>query len=630
MTSPDEVNSPPKGGHDIDDTKYWASFLLPFFVLVFNFFRLAESPQSPDGAEMVMAAIQGGVLHSPGFPLQAWIDRLFVQFPTANTAYNLSLLSLFSFCIASFVFLKCLKALEVSFLPALGAFLCFIFFPASWPMALQPEKYSLLILVLMTLAYFSIMEIKQGKSRAPLIGLLLGLGFAQHIAAVLFIPFLLAAAWASGGHLIPRARYLFVSMGIAFLISSLFYVSLFQMTSPDAWPDWGKIQNLHDLFRLVTRQDFHFFYGFDINRTGWITGLGLLKNDLFKTLLLPFLIIGLCQIPINFRNLQYLSLGITFIFTLVALFFTQLPGNSPLDTVYLGRFENLALIPICLIAGLGFEFSWKFLMVNMIEFSLIKYHKFIFLVLGSGIVLFALGQSESDFSEDRTLEIYREALGAQLPEKAFYMATSDLEPFYGVPNRRVLNHSEEPGKSGIRFPQTGDFDWYIERMTLRNEPRIASLELGQKTPGLYNVLQKAFEKGFEIYSTSPELLVASGHPVAKVGLFYVITSLPTEKLKHKILEACINICGVLSKNHRPFPQNGHGYSRFLLKEFKSAFAGAAKFLSRPENLLSGFPEKILTTKTSTEKIPTALKKISNALEKGEDPQAWIQGCQSLY
>ena len=54
----------------------------------------ARSPQTGDGAEIVATALRGGVLHPPGFPLQAWIDRALVRAPGLEPAHGLSLFGL--------------------------------------------------------------------------------------------------------------------------------------------------------------------------------------------------------------------------------------------------------------------------------------------------------------------------------------------------------------------------------------------------------------------------------------------------------------------------------------------------------------------------------------------------------
>lgn len=64
---------------------------------------LSKAPQNPDGAETIMAAQSGGVLHSPDYPIQAWLNRVFIRLPMEDPATRLALLSLLS-GIAAFVF----------------------------------------------------------------------------------------------------------------------------------------------------------------------------------------------------------------------------------------------------------------------------------------------------------------------------------------------------------------------------------------------------------------------------------------------------------------------------------------------------------------------------------------------
>ena len=75
-----------KGG-----TTYYLLLLL-LLTLPFSVW-LSSYPQNPDGAELLMTAIHGGVLHPPGFPLQSWINRLLFLFEPFRNAITLSIFS---------------------------------------------------------------------------------------------------------------------------------------------------------------------------------------------------------------------------------------------------------------------------------------------------------------------------------------------------------------------------------------------------------------------------------------------------------------------------------------------------------------------------------------------------------
>ncbi len=70
------------------------SILITLGILLVQVWTLAPSPQNPDGAELVAMVEQGrGVLHPPGFPLQAWASLAIGKLHLGSVAIRLSMLS---------------------------------------------------------------------------------------------------------------------------------------------------------------------------------------------------------------------------------------------------------------------------------------------------------------------------------------------------------------------------------------------------------------------------------------------------------------------------------------------------------------------------------------------------------
>lgn len=111
-------------------------FIFGFFVS--NLFLLAINPQNPDGAEIVAAAEPtGGVLHSPGYPLQGWIGKFIALVPFGTLCERLFFLSLVFLTGALFTLSRFLKRQELGlFSVAMGV--GFFGFFSVWYLSVQP------------------------------------------------------------------------------------------------------------------------------------------------------------------------------------------------------------------------------------------------------------------------------------------------------------------------------------------------------------------------------------------------------------------------------------------------------------------------------------------------------------
>ena len=103
----------------------------------------AISPQSGDAAEQIMTAIQGGVLHPPGFPLQAVLNRLFVLLPFGTPAYRISFLDSLGLALMAFALLEILRRLGCDRASRIAGMAAAVFFPIFWFLGVHPEVFSL-------------------------------------------------------------------------------------------------------------------------------------------------------------------------------------------------------------------------------------------------------------------------------------------------------------------------------------------------------------------------------------------------------------------------------------------------------------------------------------------------------
>ena len=124
--------------------------------LIVYYLTLAPTVTLVDSGELITAAALPGVAHPPGFPLYILIGHLFSLIPLKNTAWRLNLMSaVFAAGTGTVLFLtiKRFVARNRSFLPGLGASLCFAFSLTFWGYAVVAEVYTLNIFLTVLLIF---------------------------------------------------------------------------------------------------------------------------------------------------------------------------------------------------------------------------------------------------------------------------------------------------------------------------------------------------------------------------------------------------------------------------------------------------------------------------------------------
>ena len=179
---------------------YW-SWVIAFVACAVLFPTLASSPQSGDGAEQVMVAVHGGILHPPGFPVQAWINRLFALLPVGNVAYRLSIVSWLAQFGAIVLLAETLRILGCSLLSRVVAASCFAFFPAIWYLAVQPEVLSGANFFIAMVIFYCVLTLQTkpfaGSALRQILGLGLisGLAASQHLTTAVTAPAIVSSAY---------------------------------------------------------------------------------------------------------------------------------------------------------------------------------------------------------------------------------------------------------------------------------------------------------------------------------------------------------------------------------------------------------------------------------------------------
>jgi Protein of unknown function (DUF2723) len=537
---------------------------------------LATSPQNPDGAELVMTAVQGGVLHPPGYPLQSWLDRAVMKIgewpalavfwdfllkkgldPHTSLVLNpiptwlLSFQSLICFSVGLFFLALVLSELGASVGGCCVGVLFFALYPPAWQLAVQPEKYALFFLLLAIFSFFSLRE--QPDPPVFLASLFFGLMIAQHVVGFVALPLVLVCFLQ-----VPksnRAAALALGVGVALVVSGGLYVSMLSLTCLGAWPDWGKLQSIGDVFGHFTRRDLGFF-SVDPNQRPGTRAIEVALRDLWSTfsMMLILLPLGFLSMGKRIRDLRIVLWGCVLAAALVFVFEARSGGYPEVAVTWLERYTAVPVFFLAGVVALGWDEVMKRIPRRLAPVGLC-------LAVMLFLVFFWRGRSLVDASKDATLDLYSRALGESLPASAIYIGgCNDLEYFYGA-------------KTGDRrrFPICGEYKWYRDRVLPRLEPRLEPATPFH--PGYFEVetAQKALKEGFAVYSTDLALLEGVTSKPVRRGVLWAVGSGDIHQSPRESLAASISLCSLLERTTFDPPTRGHYYSQFLWQQIALAF-----------------------------------------------------------
>jgi Protein of unknown function (DUF2723) len=548
-------------------------FLAVIFLLI-SLPMLASSPQVPDGAELVMTALHGGVLHPPGFPLQSWVDRAVIGLSqTAQTHFNLtpawvlSALSLLFFSGAIFFLGLTLRRLGVTLGGACFGVICFAFFAPTWQLAVQPEKYALLFLLMAAFSYFALNPLVDDRydARVVLLGVLFGLIYSQHVVGLVALPLVLETARQIPKHKRLRAAIIFA--GTSITIALCFYLSLFMLTQPETWPDWGKLHSLRDLLKLALREDLGFFSVDPNERTGTraieIAYVYLMMTFSYGLLLVP-LGLWLARRKIQ-TNIKTAAWAMALIASIGFIIKAKSGGYPEVVIACLERFVPLPMFFLSFV----FSLTWD----SLFDRDLRQWRwvaPCVFTVVA--LVLGVRGRRIADASTDGTLDFYSRALGPLLPANAVYVGGNDLEYFYGA---QTANER--------RFPLIGEYDWYRERVMPRLESRFEFSKPYLEGSFQFENVKKAYRLGLPVYSTDKYFFEPDGPPPTRRGLFWVLDPRKDVDQSHESVRAALSLCSSLKTLSFDPPKKGHLYSKFLWQIIALSFMDTSDELKHSQS-----------------------------------------------
>jgi hypothetical protein len=599
-----KIKSPPNG---LRSVSVYPSLIVALAVFLINLGRLAVSPQTGDGAEQIMTALQGGVLHPPGFPVQAWLNRVLIHFPVANPATRLALGSLFAHSASVFLISDSLRILGAGAFGCVAAALGYGFFPPSWYQALQPEVFGLTYFFLSLLYYLTLkFSFKSSLSikEAIVFGVALGLSASQHLILVCAAPVILVGLSLLYTRSKKNLKFPCFSVGLAGLLTLALYGSLPLLRNESTWPNWGDLSTFKGWLTHLLREEYGTFNLMANNAQSQWNGLQILSYELLENWAAFALAAGsgmwsLIRMsdaqrrrPLCWAFFGSLAVGSLFLVHANAI------QDRPIATSILERFQGLVVIPLSILSGIGFDFASRHIKRTGFRVGSI-------LAALIGLFLLMIGNwNRTNCSEDNTSDVYLKTLSETMPQNSVYIGHSDMEGFYGIP----VNGGKR------RFPIDESLlaaDWYKKRVLPALEPRLSfpvDLPLTMQ-----KVTEEALQKGMVIVSAHSALGRNQKGKSELRGLYFYSDPYVDALVTRQTAEMAIKICPYL-KDLGALPSRGHEVSRENRRVgFARAFHGATEYFKS-----SGQAQLMVLS-----------HQIAESLTAAHHPKEWNSACDQL-
>lgn len=554
-------------------------------------FFLPSAPQTPDGAEIISTALYGGVAHPPGFPLQAWINRFVIYLFPVFPIKALAILSLAYTVLTLFTFSQTLLLLKIRKLYVYFLIPLYLYYPVVFGQAVQVEKYSILLL-LMNLIIFQALKCltsdeKKIKKRIFLLSIITGFLFSQHYTSIIFLPyyaFILIFIFKKKSFKTSRwslVQSVLISLGVPIF----FYLSLPFLRTEAVWPDWGNIVGVKGVIK--------YFFAFDHGDHRVLNNTLDLKTSLGITI--PNVIN-----PINIfidDILRYFHITLFF-----ALFgFVQLLKKE--KTFFLVHLYSLLLAvilfslfnPVTSLSSLGYmerhtviivTYFFIFYSYGINELALIKkwpLKRFLALVLLLTLS-FNLFFNFNRFSayNNNIFNIYRNFIARYIPDSAIFITLDDFIGFSGIPTSNAK----------VRYPinHLFNYKWYSQHVALSLEPRLATAlsELEkQNSWNLYQLIQKLYDQGFLILTTTPEIFKETKATIEQRGLVWGISKNTKSQFTFFSIKAGLELCEMLNFQDSKVPLEGHYFTMTILQKFPAVFYAMSSYLYKTGHIEAG-------------------------------------------
>jgi hypothetical protein len=570
---------------------------------------LAHFPQSPDGAEMVHTALQGGVLHPSGMPLQSWINRAAVLIYPSDPGLALSVVSWIGALLTVALIAATLRRLGVRWLEVALACIAYAYVPVVATMSIVPEKYAWLSFTQMLFVYI-LVRLHSQKS-PPMhewwfLALALGLALAQHSANVILVPVflyvLLRRLWVERKE--PREA-LETSLACCILVGVVtmgFYFSLLLLRSDQVWPDWGHLTSAADVWNHMIRKDYGVLELFHQDLPGErISALMLLAKGMASwNLAFLFVFIGLFAMtrtrPGRFMGALFLLIILPGLGVLAR---TAMPA-ADFGTA-MGYQERYPLLLWPLLAVLwGVGLGWTVQRIPRHGTWLLGG-----VALFLGLFVFESIQVQRQ-ADNNLAEIYRKQAGYELDNFAIFWTGSDFTGFNGV---------TRAGKVVFPLKNLIGMDWYRLHVLPVLSPPVSRI-LAETKPGDKPALfRAALNEGFKVVLTEPTPFLEQPDVMAlaeQTGVLWTFSSANNALYTKQLIANTLHLCTLLPNVWKGVPEDGMYFLREFLSSFRFAFLSAADYLQAQMELPPA----------------QAARDVASSLVPGQSPAEWKIRCQA--
>jgi hypothetical protein len=304
---------------------------------------MAPGAYGLDSAELATGAFTLGIVHPTGYPLYLLIAKAFTFLPWGSVAWRVNLLS--GVCgvvaVAGVWRLGYLRSRGVW--AACAGALALAFSIGYWRMSTVAEVYTLHIVILVGLLLLCDRWLATGKEAWLLgLGLLFGLGLANHISSLSYVPILIVGLFGRRGG--SRIRWL-LPISVVAGLAAYMYLPI----RASANPALDYVRDYYDIdlttpggvWWMASGAAYRFFaFGYDV--PGYLHELVGFSSSLLRNMTALGLVLGLMGIWRMFRRHDRLGLGMAVVFLLNVGFFSGYAVGDK-ETMFLPAFTIWAL-----------------------------------------------------------------------------------------------------------------------------------------------------------------------------------------------------------------------------------------------------------------------------------------------
>jgi len=238
------------------------SFIIPLSIYLLT---ICPTVYVGDSGEIITAAYYLGIPHPPGYPLYTMLGKLFSTLPLSNIAYRVNLTSAFfasATIVVLFLIFSTLVTSSILFtLVAFFASLIFAFSFSFWNQSLIAKGgiYTLNAFIMLSILYLIWkIEITRDLKKIYPIAILCGLGLANHQTMIpltlLFSLYLLYLIHKINKNIFFPCLFSFFTLLTLVTFLTYMYLPIRSLSNPPI--DWGNPENIPNLIRHITRQQY--------------------------------------------------------------------------------------------------------------------------------------------------------------------------------------------------------------------------------------------------------------------------------------------------------------------------------------------------------------------------------------